>query len=69
MKAEFLEIVKRTEGDQLSQSMLIELARACHVYENEEDDINMLRITDEVNRRGASQVFQQLYMQVWSEFV
>lgn len=55
---------------ELAQVPLIDLARMVHVYENDDDDISMMRIMDEVHRRGgeAEREFQPLYMKVWPEF-
>lgn len=47
---------------------LIDLARMAHVYENQDNDIDFMRVMDEVARRDKMLEFRDLYMKVWKEF-
>jgi hypothetical protein len=37
-----------------------------HVYENQDNDIDFMRVMDEVARRDKMLEFRDLYMKVWS---
>lgn len=59
--------MKKGEVD-IKEVNLIDLARMAHIYESEDNDVDFMRVMDEVDRRRELTNFCDLYILVWKEF-